>query len=130
MKTEISTLCEYASDNNGRLTIVDAFDAIVADKLPWRSYFYFAAKWNMDGNSIEYKKMTISIVPDEADAKPIFETSGPFEKIEEVSKLNFAAGLKGLIFEKAGDYYFRIKFDDEIATDHKFKVLVSKNEKN
>ena len=36
MTVGLFVLCDYAKNDNGRLTIVDTFDSIRASKLPWR----------------------------------------------------------------------------------------------
>lgn len=128
MKPEVVALCEYASENNGRLTIVDTFDVIVAMKFPWRAYFYAVSKINIMECPIEYKSITMTIVNSKKDDQPIFEAKSPFSKEKNLDKLNIVAGFKGLIFESSGDYIFRIALDDDIIVDYPFKVIEKKNE--
>jgi hypothetical protein len=128
MKSEILTLCEYASENNGRLTIVDSFDAIVATKLPWRAYFSVASKIDLMNRTCEYETVTMKIVSASDSDKVIFEASNPFNHPESFDKLNLVANFKGLIFEVPGKYLFRILFDSEIVAECMFKVILKKNE--
>lgn len=66
MKVEISTLCEYASEHSGQLTIVDTFDAIFALKFPWRAYFHFVARINLEDTRKDYQKVKMFIVKNNA----------------------------------------------------------------
>lgn len=128
MKPEILTLCEYASEHNGQLTIVDTFDAIAALKFPWRAYFYVAAKIDLDGCDIDYKTMSLCVVSKEEPAKPVFEASSKFARPDDMGKLVVVAGLKGLIFESAGEYCFRIKLDNTTIAEYPFKVSLRNEE--
>lgn len=128
MYPEILTLCEYASETNGKLTIVDTFDSIKASKFPWRAYFSIAAKINMEGCEKSFDRLTFNIASDDNSEK-IFEASSPFERMENMQKLNVVAGLKGLIFEHPGKYCFEIFFDNQRVAKHFFKVEL-RNEKD
>ncbi len=124
MKTEILTLCEYASEHNGSLTIIDTFDAVIAAKFPWRAYFYIAAKINTMDCDIDCKSICLKIVSSENPEKNIFEATSQFNKPKNLEKLNVVAGLKGLIFESEGDYRFRIFLDKTPIAEHPFKVIL------
>lgn len=126
MKSEIITLCEYASEHNGQLTIVDTFDVLTAAKFPWRAYFYVAAKIKMTNCLKHYNTIKISITFG-ASGATIFEASTPFTK-EKIDKFNVVAGLKGLIFDKQGEYLLNISLDNDIIAEHPFKVIEKKDE--
>lgn len=129
MKTELLTLCEYASDNDGRLSIVDTIDVITARKFPWRSYFYVAARVVTDGLTENYSSITMRITSKSDDSKVIFETASPFEQPSKLSKLNVVAGFKGLIFDAPGMYVFTLRLDDTIAGEYPFLVKLDSDEK-
>lgn len=126
MRTEIVTLCEYASENQGRLTIVDTFDTVRAAKLPWREYFFAVAKIVFDKQDRWPSKIGLIIVRAGQQDEPIFETySQDNDSVSHVSannKLNIVAGFKGLIFDSEGDYSFIVKFDNNVVLTHPFKV--------
>ena len=129
MKVEISSLCEYASERQGHLTIVDTFDVINAMKFPWRAYFYYVAKIDVNDDSLQnYQTITMSIINKDNGDK-LFETSNPLNKIHKSDKLNLVAGFKGLIFNKAGEYRLDVYFDKELVINHPFKVVVKKDGK-
>lgn len=126
MRTEIVTLCEYASETQGRLTIVDTFDTVRAAKLPWREYFYAVAKIVFDKQDCWPSKIGLIIVKDDRQGEPIFETYSQNKPMDSPAyankKLNIVAGFKGLIFDSEGDYSFIVKFDNDVVLSHPFKV--------
>lgn len=126
MKVEISSLCEYASEHAGRLTIIDTFDTIVAMKIPWRAYFYYVAK--IDANDVRKEYETIKVVIRNDGGDNLFEVSNPFGKHQLLHKFNLVAGFKGLIFDKAGEYKLSVYFDKELVIEHLFKVELRKDE--
>lgn len=126
MKPEIVTLCEYASETKGRLTIVDTFESITAVKFPWRAYFYAVSKIDLMNTQLGDQSVTISIVGSQKNMPLVFEASSPYGK-NDMGKLNIIAGFKGLIFESAGDYYFRVTIGKKIVVNHLFKVIEKGN---
>lgn len=124
MKLEICTLCEYASEHNGRLTIVDTFDAIAASKFPWRAYFHFAAKIDIEDNQKEYQKIRMLILKFDDSREILFDTSGSYNHIDKAEKMNLLAGFKGIIFNTLGEYKFQVFFDDDLVIDHSFKLIL------
>lgn len=124
---EILTLCEYASEHGGRLTIIDTFDAIGATKFPWRAYFYVATRIGITHDFADYKTITLRILSLARPNKIIFETSNKFDPPKKTGKINLVAGFKGLIFENAGDYSFRIYLDDDMIAECLFKVILKEN---
>ena len=123
MKLEICTLCEYASEHNGRLTIVETFDAIVASKFPWRAYFHFAAKISIESDQKEYQKIRMLIMKSES-LEILFDTSGSYNYVDKTEKINLLAGFKGIIFSTPGEYKFQVYFDDDLVIDHPFKLML------
>lgn len=123
MKLEICTLCEYASEHNGRLTIVDTFDAIVASKFPWRAYFHFAAKISIESDQKEYQKIRMLIMKSDS-FEILFDTSGSYNYVDKTEKINLLAGFKGIIFSAPGEYKFQVYFDDDLVIDHPFKLML------
>lgn len=124
MKIEICTLCEYASEHDGRLTIVDTFDTIVALKFPWRAYFHFVAKINIEDNQIDYQKIRMLILNANDSQEILFDTSGSYSHNDTAEKMNLLAGFKGIIFNARGDYKFQVFFDDDLVIDHPFKLIL------
>lgn len=128
MKSEVLALCEYASDHDGSLTIVDTFDNIMVAKLPWRAYFYVATRISFVDCEVDYKTVLLKIVSLDEQEKVVFETTSPFNPPNELKKMNIVAGFKGLIFESAGEYCFRLYMDDNLINEYPFKVILKENE--
>lgn len=128
MKPEIITLCEYASENNGRLTIVDTFDTIVAAKFPWRAYFSIALRVDLSGFDAECKNLSMKVVSTSDSSSLIFEAHSPFERPNNLGKLNVVAGFKGLIFNETGSFQFLVMLDDVVIAECPFKVVEKDNE--
>jgi hypothetical protein len=124
MKLEICTLCEYASEHNGRLTIVDSFDVIVASKLPWRAYFHFVAKINIENNQKKYQEIRMRIIKADDSNEILFETKGSYNHSDKAEKMNLLAGLKGIIFNSLGEYKFQVFFDNDLLIDHPLKLIL------
>ena len=124
MKVEISTLCEYASEHQGRLTIVDTFDTISALKFPWRAYFHFAAKINLEDNETDYQKIRMLIVESDGEHRTLFETEGVYDRFAGAEKMNLVAGFKGIIFNQPGQYCFQVFFDEDLVVNHPFKLTL------
>lgn len=127
MTPMILTLCEYASNHNGKLTIIDTFDVVAATKFPWRAYFYVAAKIDIMDTNVDFKKMLVRIVPLEDSEKDVCEITNLLERSKKTKKLCFTIGFKGLIFSHPGKYSLRIFLDDTLAAECPFKVIL-KNE--
>lgn len=124
MKVEISTLCEYASEHSGQLTIVDTFDTIFASKFPWRAYFHFVAKINLEGTQKDYQTIRMAIVKADDSRENLFEAHGAYRKDTNAEKMNLVAGLKGLIFNSPGEYRFLVFFDNDRVIDHPFRLIL------
>jgi predicted signal transduction protein with EAL and GGDEF domain len=122
MTTEIVTLCEYASSNDGHLNIFDTFDSLVVTKLPWRAYFYAVAKIDVSDNKKDYKEVSLSVINTDGEQQ-IFNTKSKYNAERNLEKVNIVAGFKGLIFECEGEYIFRVSFDEDVVVNYKFKVI-------
>lgn len=127
MKIEICTLCEYASEHNGRITIVDTLDAIIALKLPWRAYFYFVTKIKLENKKKSYQNIKMRIVKENDEQEILFEANGSYDSNIDNEKMNLIAGFNGIVFNESGEYNFQVFFDEENIVNHTFNVVL-KNE--
>ena len=115
-------MAEYVSNHNGKLTIIDTFDAIEAERFPWRAYFGIAVKIGLSAEDAGKDMLTIRIVDD--DGSKIFDASTklnlPYGGT--AGKLVIASNVKGLIFPKSGIYRFEIVSDSEPIGVFSFEV--------
>lgn len=123
MKIELFTLCNYAANNNGKLTIVDTFDRFTADKFPWRAYFGIALKLRLNSEIKESEQeshFSMYICKD-GEEERLFTAETIINTIKE-DKLVLAANIKGLIFKSAGTYHFYLHLNDTLLEDYQFEV--------
>lgn len=126
MIVELFTLCEYATNSNGSLTIVNTLDKIVVGKLPWRAYFGFAIKGIIKHEQPQNTRLSLTVFKDEEDQN-IFETTFPI--IDKIGRFAAAGNLRGLIFEQEGIYVFKVASNNGLNIDYQFEVKIA-NEKN
>lgn len=122
MTPNIFTLCHYASEHNGSLTIVDTFDRIKAHKFPWRDDFYVVSKFRIDEKYSSHKEILLKIFSLINERKVIFETKNNFEYDKSRTELNIIAEFRGLIFENEGKYAFCIYLDNKLMGEYQFNV--------
>ena len=128
MTVDIFALCDYAKNDNGRLTIVDTFDSIRAAKLPWRAYFGFALKLQVTPDDLDGNELTLKISNQANLDVAIFETSTKLISGQKKGSLSIAGNLKGLIFEQAGSYDFIVFLNGQEIYSHPFMVEVENKE--
>ena len=123
MKIELFTLCEFAANNNGKLTIVDTIDSFIADKFPWRAYFGIALKLGLDydikhsGNDRHFSIYLCKEVENQR-----FFTAETMLNTVKDDKVVLAANIKGLILKSPGIYHFYLKMDYSIFEYYFFEV--------
>lgn len=125
MNIDLFTLCDYVSNHNGQLTIIDTFDSLNAHKFPWRAYFGIAVKMDIQKNITD--NFNICIYKDDVPENKLFNMSTPFNS-KESGKFVFAGNIKGLIFEEAGLYHCTLCIGDSVIKDYEFHVNQQKNE--
>lgn len=115
-------LCDYAKNDGGRLTIVDTFDNIRAEKLPWRAYFGFAMKLHVNPEDFNGKELILKIFNQEHPDSPLFCTSTELASEGKKGQLSVAGNLKGLLFENTGVHDFKVYLDDHEIFTYTFSV--------
>ena len=128
MTVELFVLCDYAKNDNGRLTIVDTFDSIRAARLPWRAYFGFALKMQASPDDLDGKELTLKIASQENPDAVIFETVTKLTSSQKKGSLSIAGNLKGLIFEQSGLHDFKVLLGGQEIYSHPFMVEVENKE--
>lgn len=119
MKVNILTLCDFAQDNNGKLTIVGVFDSIVAPKVPLiKSMFYVARICFTPDDSEKKHKIKVSIIDEKKQTLLINPIVNDIQV--DASKNNVSCNL---IFElgnftlpSEGIYNFKLEIDDVVQS--------------
>ena len=117
MEVEIFTLCDFAQDNNSKLTVVGTFDSIHSKQFPFvQQSFCVACRMRFseketgphdirlrftDGNKVELIK------PIEGQMNIAQSKNGQY------SAVNLVFNFNQVKFEKAGRYSFELYIDDE-----------------
>lgn len=120
MKIQIFTLCDYAQNNGGKLTIIGTFNRIYADSFPFiyaPSAFVVAkvcsneacnGSFNFSVNTPDGEPLLPSLTGE-------FRIDNPDNDNKEKS-FDFCLALNNLSFSKPGTYTFRFEVDGIIAT--------------
>lgn len=115
MKVDILTLCDFAKDYAGKLTIMGIFDhyTVKKDPLP-KSTFYLVAKVILNSEENKQEKEFTTKVIDMATEKPLFGLSGKINPTpsDERSSSNFIFEFSDFQFPSEGDYKFSFKIGD------------------
>lgn len=127
MTVELFALCDFAKNDGGRLTIVDTFDNIRAEKLPWRAYFGFALKVRVNPEDLNGKELTLKILSQQKPDAPLFCTTTTLAADGKKGILAIAGNPKGLLFENAGSHDFKVYLDNQEIFSHTFNVELKAN---
>lgn len=117
METEIFTVCDFAQDNNGKLTIVGTFDRITPPAFPHvHPTFSIAVRLRFSQKELGSHKFQLKLnAPDESQVLPIVEGDIQVNKNPETdyTAINFAVNLNQVRFEKPGKYTIELFMDEE-----------------
>jgi len=119
MKVELCTLCDFAQENAGKLTIVGTFDTIVSRQFPCvHNQLSMVVRLRFDTWEFTSHKFRIETL--DLDGKPAMDTiTGSMEvrgvgNTTAVSHLVF--GINNLHFKAPGVIHFVIYMDDKEIT--------------
>lgn len=129
MDFQIATLCDYAADHQGKMTIVSPFDALAARELPVRHpQCALAMRVCMTPEDNGDHAMHISLIDEDGQAvnpqMPI-KADLPVKLPEDVAFVtrNLIVNFQGLEFKKTGVYSVDITLDDELAVRIPLRVV-------
>lgn len=129
MDFQIATLCDYAADHQGKMTIVAPFDALAARDLPVRHpQCALAMRVCMTPEDNGDHVMHITLIDEDGQAvnpqMPI-KADLPVKIPDEVSFVtrNLIVNFQGLEFKQTGVYSVDITLDDELAVRIPLRVV-------
>ena len=117
MEIEIFTLCDFAQDNSGKLTIVGTFDGIHSKQFPVvHSNFSVACRLRFSEKETGQHDMRLRFI--DASGKELFQPitgqmNIPMPTNGQYTTINLVFNLNQVKFEKAGRYSFELYIDDE-----------------
>ena len=127
MELLVATLCDTAVENQGKLNVIGAFDAIIAQTFPAGFAFTLVLRFSFTAH--DHGKHTFSIRLTDDSGTP--ETQPPQEAEMQVnmppgttgfSTQNMITPLQGNV-QKAGVYHFDIHFDGKVLARVPFRVI-------
>ena len=117
MEIEIFTLCDFAQDNNGKLTVVGTFDNINSKQFPvTQPNFCVACRLRFAEKEAGTHDMRLRFIDGNGNEllQPIQgQMNIPAAKNGQYSTVNLVFNLNNIKFEKAGRYSFELYIDDE-----------------
>jgi hypothetical protein len=127
MELLVATLCDTAVENQGKLNVLGAFDAIVAQSFPARFACNLALRFSFTAADHGSHKFSILLVDDsEAPAENTQEESDMQVNMPEgtpgFSTQNLITPLQGTV-AKAGVYHFDIRFDGNVLVRVPLRVI-------
>ena len=117
MEIEIFTLCDFAQDNNSKLTVVGTFDAIHAKSFPFlQQSFSVACRLRFSEKETGGHDMRLRFT-DSNGGELIQPIEGKMSIAKprngQYSAVNLVFNFNQVKFEKAGRYSFELYIDDE-----------------
>lgn len=124
MKIELITLCEGAFNTNGRLTIVNTIDDILAKSFPWKAALGLALKIGIPAEEKGTHDLSVSFTTEDGSSVLHNLTASftmPFDGMD--GHLVVATNIQGLSFTKSGRYFVDITIDKELLHRLGFRVI-------
>jgi len=117
MEIEIFTLCDFAQDNSGKLTVVGTFDGIHSKQFPFtQQSFSVACRLRFSEKETDQHHMRLRFI--DGNGKELLQ---PIEGQINIPKptngqytaINLVFNLNQIKFEKAGRYAVELYIDDK-----------------
>ena len=132
MDIQIATLCDFASDYNGKLVISGTFDTLVARELPVvHPQCSLALRICMTDDDNGVHDFSVSIIDQDGhpvDSKMPIKADMPVKVPEDVPFVtrNLVMNLQGLRFKSLGLYSIDVTIDGELVARIPLRILKAK----
>ena len=127
MELLVATLCDTAVENQGKLNVIGAFDAIIAQNFPAGFAFTLVLRFSFTAEDHGTHSFSIRLRDDSG--APETETPKESEMTVNMpagtvgfSTQNMITPLQGQV-QKAGIYHFDIHFDGKVLARVPFRVI-------
>ncbi len=136
MDIHIATLCDFATDYNGKLVISGTFDTLVARQLPVvHPQCSLAMRICMTDDDNGTHQFSVAIIDQDGnvvDDKMPIEAEMPIKIPEGVPFItrNLVMNLQGLKFKELGVYSIDVKVDQELVARIPLRILKAKQKTN
>ena len=120
MEIEIFTLCDFAQDNNSKLTVVGTFDSIHSKQFPFvQAMFSVACRLRFSEKEVGQRDMRLRFI-DGAGKELIKPVEGQMNiqkpRNGQYSAVNLVFNFNQVKFESDGRYSFELYIDDQWAS--------------
>ena len=127
MQVQVASLCDFATEYQGKLCLMGAFDSIYARELPVVQPCVLALRIQFTPDEAGRQKVRVHL--HDAEGSDVFPEAEPEVDVNFIEGMpfvvrNLVLRLPALKFEKGGQYFFDIKSGDgEILTTLPVMVL-------
>jgi len=126
MEIEIFTICDYATDMNGKMVVVGTFDVVHSNAFPFQQPFGIGLRLRFSEK--EYGDHNATIFMFDEERKELAKLDGNLTvnkpTIGSHSSLNLALNITGK-FDRPGKYSFELHVDGEFRSGLSFYVVKS-----
>ncbi len=130
MEIEIFTLCEAATDSQGKLNLLGAFNIILAKEVPATHPFCAVAlRLRLSPDEKEKHKLSLLFVDSKGDEiiPPYIGGFNVSFKDDDKSIVNFIINMQRLKFDKYGNYFIKLIVDDKEFAEFPFYLKKTKS---
>jgi len=127
MELLVATLCDSAVENQGKLNIIGAFDAVIAQDFPANFAYTLVLRFCFTAADHGTRSFSIRLMDDSGDtgSQPPNETQMQVNMppgTTGFSTQNMILPLQGTV-QKAGIYHFAVHFDGQVLAKIPFRVI-------
>lgn len=127
MELLVATLCDSATESQGKLNVIGAFDTIMAQRFPAGFSFTLALRFSFTTKDRGEHKFSIRLREDggEANSEPAEEATMTVNMPDEAagfSTQNMIHPLEGTV-KKAGIYHFDVRYDGRVLASVPLRVV-------
>lgn len=108
MTIDVMTLCDFAQESNGKLTIVGTFNKLTGNKLPAQHNMYLVARIGFAGEETKTKYQLLITIKKDGSTKPLIELPTELDNSGDGNFMytNINVDLSALSFPEEGVYRF------------------------
>jgi hypothetical protein len=126
MEIEIFTLCDFAQDNNGKLTIVGTFDKVFTTQLPVRQNCCVVIKMRLGNSEAGRHNVKLKFINEagkEFIAPASLDIDHRVNPVDDYNAIPVIMNFHPLQLEKAGRYAIELYYDDDFKSGFKLTVV-------
>lgn len=109
------TLCDYAQESNGKMTIVGTFNKLTGKKLPAQYNMHLVARIGFEGDEVQKNYQLLITIKKEGSKDPLIVLPAELNNSgkDNFMYTNLNIDLSALTFPEEGKYSFKLQVGDE-----------------